>query len=76
MLRRPDDGSVRLMGLDPLVFTLPETLPGQQAPSAPSLANLAQVSRVERSNGSLIVYGHGDRFVSSVSSPCAPKRIT
>jgi ABC-2 type transport system ATP-binding protein len=60
---------IRSLGVEKrLVFTLPETLPGQQAPPAPSLANLAQVSRVERSNGNMVVYGHGDRFVSSVVS--------
>ena len=60
---------IRSLGVEKrLVFTLPETLPGQQAPQIPSLANLAQVSRVERSNGNMVVYGHGDRFVSSVVS--------
>jgi len=60
---------IRSLGVEKrLVFTLPETLPGQQAPPAPSLANLAQVSRVERFHGNMVVYGHGDRFVSSVVS--------
>jgi ABC-2 type transport system ATP-binding protein len=60
---------IRSLGVEKrLVFTLAETLPGQQTPQIPSLANLTQVSRVERSNGSLIAYGHGDRFVSSVVS--------
>jgi ABC-2 type transport system ATP-binding protein len=60
---------IRSLGVEKrLVFTLPDTLPGQQAPPAPSLANLAQVSRVERSNSHMVVYGHGDRFVSSVVS--------
>ena len=63
------DALIRSLGVEKrLVFTLVETLPDQEAPQTPSLANLTQVSRVERSNGSMVVYGHGDRFVSSVVS--------
>jgi hypothetical protein len=43
------------------VFTLP---PGQ-VPSVP-LSDLPQVSRVEQADGRMVVYGQGDRFVSSV----------
>ena len=43
-----------------LVFTLPE---GQ---TAPALADLPQVQRVEQSGERMIVYGHGERFVSSI----------
>jgi ABC-2 type transport system ATP-binding protein len=43
-----------------LIFTLPE---GQAAPEFP---NLPQVRRVEQSGSRLVVYGQGERFVSSV----------
>jgi ABC-2 type transport system ATP-binding protein len=39
-------------------------LPGAQ--DVASLMRLATVSKVERSDGHVIVYGHGDRFASSV----------
>jgi ABC-2 type transport system ATP-binding protein len=45
-----------------LVFSLPE---GQ---AAPDLAGLPLVQRVEQSPQRLVVYGHGERFVSSVVS--------
>jgi ABC-2 type transport system ATP-binding protein len=58
---------IRSLGVEKrLVFTMPETPAGHEALEAPSLASLPQVSRVERSNGRMVVYGHGDRFVSSV----------
>jgi ABC-2 type transport system ATP-binding protein len=61
------DALIRSLGIEKrLVFTLPEVQPGQETPAAPELSGLAQVSRVERSNGRMVVYGHGDRFVSSV----------
>lgn len=61
------DALIRSLGVEKrLIFTLPETQPGQEAPQTPSLANLPQVSRIERANGRLVVYGHGERFVSSV----------
>jgi ABC-2 type transport system ATP-binding protein len=43
-----------------LVFTLPE---GQ---TAPALADLPQVERVEQLGDRVVVYGHGQRFASSV----------
>jgi ABC-2 type transport system ATP-binding protein len=43
-----------------LIFTLPE---GQAAPELP---NLPQVRRVEQSGTRMVVYGQGERFVSSV----------
>ena len=43
-----------------LVFTLPENQ------TAPSLLDLPQVQRVEQSGERMIVYGHGERFASSV----------
>jgi ABC-2 type transport system ATP-binding protein len=43
-----------------LVFTLAE---GQEAPA---LSELAQVQRVEQVGQRLVVYGRGDRFVSTV----------
>jgi ABC-2 type transport system ATP-binding protein len=58
---------IRSLGIERrLVFTLPETTPGQAALQSPSLANLKQVRRVEQSNGCMVVYGHGERFVGSV----------
>ena len=52
---------IRSLGIEKrLVFTLP---PGQ---ATPSLASLPQVSRVEQSDERMTVYGHGERFVSSV----------
>jgi len=45
-----------------LVFTLPEN----QAP--PALADLPQVRRVEQFGERVVVYGHGERFASSVVS--------
>jgi ABC-2 type transport system ATP-binding protein len=58
---------IRSLGIERrLVFTLPETTPGQAALQPPSLASLKQVSRVEQSNGCMVVYGHGERFVGSV----------
>jgi len=51
-----------------LVFTLPESTLDQEVRQPPTLAGLTQVSRVERSNNHLLVYGHGERFVSSVVS--------
>jgi len=52
---------IRSLGIEKrLVFTLP---PGQ---AIPLLASLPQVSRVEQSGERLTVYGHGERFVSSV----------
>jgi ABC-2 type transport system ATP-binding protein len=58
---------IRSLGVERrLVFTLPGTLPGQAATQSPSLASLPQVSRVEQSNGRMVVYGHGERFVGSV----------
>ena len=53
-----------------LVFTLP---PGQ-APAAP-LTDLPQVSRVEHSDGRLVIYGQGDRFVSSVVNVLEDARV-
>jgi ABC-2 type transport system ATP-binding protein len=54
---------VRTLGVDRrLVFTFPN---GQ---SAPSLAHMPQVHRVEQSGTRAIVYGEGERFVSSVIS--------
>ena len=56
------DALIRSLGAEKrLIFTLP---PGQ-VPSAP-LAALSQVSRVEQTDGRLVVYGRGDRFVSAV----------
>jgi ABC-2 type transport system ATP-binding protein len=43
-----------------LVFSLPE---GQ---AAPDLAGMPVVQRVEQAAQRLVVYGHGERFVSSV----------
>jgi ABC-2 type transport system ATP-binding protein len=43
-----------------LVFTMPENR------AVPSLANLPQVQRVEQSGERMVVYGRGERFVSSV----------
>jgi ABC-2 type transport system ATP-binding protein len=61
------DALIRSLGAEKrLVFTLPEAPLGQEAQQLPALANLMQVTRVERSNNHLAVYGHGERFVSSV----------
>lgn len=61
------DALIRSLGVDRrLIFTLPETPPEQEASQPSGLAHLPQVSRIERSNGRLVVYGHGERFVSSV----------
>jgi ABC-2 type transport system ATP-binding protein len=52
---------IRSLGVEKrLVFTLAENQP------APSFAELPQVQRVERSGERMVVYGHGDRFASSV----------
>jgi ABC-2 type transport system ATP-binding protein len=52
---------IRSLGMEKrLVFTLP---PGQ---ATTALASLPQVSRVEQAGERLTVYGHGERFVSSV----------
>jgi ABC-2 type transport system ATP-binding protein len=52
---------IRSLGVEKrLVFTLSE---GQ---AAPSLTGIPQVSRAEQTDGRMVVYGHGDRFVSSV----------
>ena len=46
-----------------IVFGLPE---GQDVAS---LMRLSAVSRIERTDGCVIVYGHGDRFAGSASGP-------
>lgn len=49
------------LGVDKrIVFSVPTGQDGQ------SLTGLSSVSRVEQSDGRVIVYGHGDRFASSV----------
>ncbi len=50
----------RLGGEQRIVFDLP----GRQ--DVRNLSTLATVSRVEQSNGQVLVFGHGDRFASSV----------
>ena len=50
----------RLGGEQRIVFDLP----GRQ--DVGNLSTLATVSRVEQSNGQVLVFGHGDRFASSV----------
>jgi len=55
------EAMIRSLGAENrLVFTLP----GNQA--APSLTDLPQVRRVEQFGERVIVYGHGERFASSV----------
>ena len=54
---------IRSLGADQrIAFGLPE---GQDVGD---LMSLAAVSRVEQTNGRVIVYGHGDHFASSVVS--------
>jgi ABC-2 type transport system ATP-binding protein len=55
------EAMIRALGAENrLVFTLPEDQ------SAPSLKDLPQVRRVEKSGDRIVVYGHGERFASSV----------
>ena len=52
---------IRSLGAEKrLVFTLPENQ------TIPSLSDLPEVKRIERLGARLIVYGHGERFTSSV----------
>ena len=52
---------IRSLGVEKrLAFTIPENQ------TAPSLTDLSQVQRVEQSGERMIIYGHGERFVSSV----------
>lgn len=63
------DALIRSLGIEKrLIFTLPIAQPGQEAPVPAKLSELPHVSRVEQSSGRMVVYGHGDRFVSSVVS--------
>ena len=61
------DALIRSLGVEKrLVFTLPETSTAADVTTLPALAGLPQVGRVERSDGRMVVYGQGDRFVNAV----------
>ena len=63
------DSLIGSLGADTrIVFGLPE------AQDVASLMRLPTVSKVERSDGHVIVYGHGDRFASSVVSHVGRRR--
>lgn len=55
------EAMIRSLGAEQrLVFTLPENQ------SAPTLTDLPQVQRVEQVGDRVVVYGHGQRFASTV----------